>query len=271
MTMRTAILIPLYNHARYVGEALASVAAQTRPADHVLIVDDGSTDGSREAVAAFLADVAPASIRARTEIFSQANAGAHAALNRLVALAGERGCEAVAILNSDDRFHPERLAAGAAFLEQNPGVSLLCTNLRLIDADGAPLPADHPRVRWLTAAWDAGAAEPDAATGHPDLPGWVGRANFAATTSNFLARTDWLRHHPFGAYRYVHDYAVLVRAALHDRLAVRERRRAAAGLPRSRRQHRRRRPRADRSGDAARRLRPRPRTRRSPGRRPGRE
>ena len=202
--MRTAVLIPLYNHARYVGEALASVVAQTRPADHVLIVDDGSTDGSRETVHAFL-EGATTGFRARTELFPQENAGAHVALNRLVHLAAERGCELVAILNSDDRFHPERLSRGIAFLGEHPALALVCTRLRLIDADGTPLPADHPRARWLTAAWDAGTAEPDAATGGPDLPGWLGRANFAATTSNFLARTDWLRAHPFGDYRYAHD------------------------------------------------------------------
>lgn len=217
--MKTAVLIPLYNHAAYIGEALASVAAQTRPADRVLIVDDGSTDGSREAVRAFLA-AAPETFRARTELFPQENAGAHVALNRLVQLAGERGCETVAILNSDDRFHPERLSWATDFLRANPDAALVCTRLRLIDAAGAPLPDDHPRTRWLTAAWDAGAAEPDAATGLPDLPGWIGRANFAATTSNFLARTDWLRAHPFGAYRYAHDYAVLVRAALEGVLRV---------------------------------------------------
>ena len=217
--MKTAVLIPLYNHAAYIGEALASVAAQTRPAERVLIVDDGSTDGSQEAVRAFLAS-APTSFQARTELFPQQNAGAHVALNRLVQLAGERGCETVAILNSDDRFHPERLSQGTEFLRANPDAALVCTRLRLIDAAGIPLPADHPRTRWLTAAWDAGAAEPDAATGFPDLPGWLGRANFAATTSNFLARTDWLRAHPFGAYRYAHDYAVLVRAALEGVLRV---------------------------------------------------
>lgn len=217
--MKVAVLIPLYNHALYIGEALASVAAQTRPADAVLIVDDGSTDGSVEAVRAFLA-TAPDGLRCRTELFAQDNAGAHAALNRLVQLAGERDCELVAILNSDDRFHPERLERGTTFLQGNPAAALFCSRLRLIDAAGDPLPEDHPRSRWLTAAWDAAAAEPDAETGGADLPGWLGRANFAATTSNFLARTDWLRANPFGAYRYVHDYAALVRAALEGRLWV---------------------------------------------------
>lgn len=217
--MKTAVLIPLYNHSAYIGEALASVAAQTRPAERVLIVDDGSTDGSQEAVRAFLAS-APASFQARTELFPQGNAGAHVVLNRLVRLAGERGCETAAILNSDDRFHPERLARGWAELDRRPALALLGTQLRLIDADGRPLAADAERARWFAAAWAAGDGELNAATGRPDLAGWLGRANFLGTTSNFLAHTAWLRAHPFGPYRFAHDYAVLIRAALEDRLGV---------------------------------------------------
>lgn len=217
--MKTAVLIPLFNHAGFIAAALDSVRAQTRAPECLLVVDDGSTDNSAAAVAAWL-DAAPPGFRARVEFFPQRNLGAHAALNRLVALAAERGCEAAAILNSDDGFHPERLARGLAFLEANPGVSLLCTRLRLVDAAGRPLPADAERARWLDAAWAAGNVDRDPQTGGPDLPAWLGRVNFAATTSNFLARVDWLRAHSFPPLRLAHDYALLVRAALGGRLAV---------------------------------------------------
>lgn len=211
--MKTAVLIPLYNHARYLAAALESVRAQTRPPDHVLIVDDGSTDNSAAVAERNLAGL-PA------ELWTQENAGAHATLNRLVALAEERGCEIVAILNSDDLFASARLERGLAFLAAHPETALLCTRLRLIDADGHPLPADSERARWLDAAWAAGALDPNPETGGPDLPSWLGRVNFAATTSNFIARTGWLRDHPFLPYRYAHDYAALVRAALGNRLSV---------------------------------------------------
>ena len=43
---RVAVVIPVYNHERYVEEAIASVLEQTRPPDRVVVVDDGSRDGS---------------------------------------------------------------------------------------------------------------------------------------------------------------------------------------------------------------------------------
>lgn len=41
---RIAVIIPVYNHAKFVGEAIESVLAQTRQADRILVIDDGSKD-----------------------------------------------------------------------------------------------------------------------------------------------------------------------------------------------------------------------------------
>ena len=98
MNSRVAVIIPAYNHERYVGEALESVLAQSRPAERVLVVDDGSTDRTPRVLRRF-------GTRG-VEVVRQPNAGTHAALNR--AVAAVRDCEVVAILNSDDRFHQER-------------------------------------------------------------------------------------------------------------------------------------------------------------------
>ena len=87
----------------------------------------------------------------RTEFLPQANAGAHATINRLIALADD--CDYIAILNSDDCYHPERIERCLEFLESYPTVDLVCTRLRLIDEAGEPLSADAPRAKWFSAAW----------------------------------------------------------------------------------------------------------------------
>src|ERR1044072_6676332 len=99
--MTIAVVIPLYNHERYIADTLRSVLAQTRPAEKIVIVDDGSTDGSAAVVQREFTD-------ARIVLIQQKNAGAHAAINRGIKEATD--CEFIAILNSDDLFDPRRLA-----------------------------------------------------------------------------------------------------------------------------------------------------------------
>jgi glycosyltransferase involved in cell wall biosynthesis len=89
-----AVVIPLCNHAAYIGNAIRSVLAQTRKLDKIVIVDDGSADDSVEIVRAFA--------ESRIELYTQPNAGAHVPLNRGIENAA--GCDYVAILNSDDVF-----------------------------------------------------------------------------------------------------------------------------------------------------------------------
>ena len=221
--MKVAVLIPLYNHERYIGAAMASLRAQTRPPDRIIVLDDGSTDGSLGAMMAYSA-TAPATdipgqaagVEPRIDVLFQPNAGAHAALNRLVALADD--CDYLAILNSDDCYHPRRLERCLEYLEAHPETGLLCTRLRLIDENGDTLPADAPRSRWFSAAWSFRAGTDDASA--LDTVEWLGLANFPGTTSNFVARADFLRARPFANYRYAHDYHLLIHAALEGRLAV---------------------------------------------------
>ncbi len=202
---------------------MASLRAQTRPPDRIIVLDDGSTDGSLGAMMTYAATAPaadipgkPAGIEPRIEVLFQPNVGAHAALNRLVALADD--CDYLAILNSDDCYHPQRLERCLKTLEANPRVGLLCTRLRLIDDAGETLPADSPRARWFAAAWSFRASRDD--TSAADLAEWLGLANFPGTTSNFVARADFLRAHPFAPYRFAHDYHLLIHAALAGRLAV---------------------------------------------------
>ena len=116
--MSVAVVIPLFNHERFIVTSIESVLGQTRPVDKIVVVDDGSTDGSVEAVRK-IGDP-------RIALFTQQNAGAHSALNRAILEA--RDCEFIAILNSDDVYHPQRIEKCVAFLEANSPVDVVCTN-----------------------------------------------------------------------------------------------------------------------------------------------
>src|SRR5215472_14665890 len=122
-----AVVIPLYNHAAYIGEAIESVLAQTRTVNKIVIVDDGSTDNSIEIVRAFA--------ESRIQLYTQPNAGAHAALNRGIKEA--TGCEYIAILNSDDVFARDRISKCTAFLDQTPAIDVVATRLKLINSTGS--------------------------------------------------------------------------------------------------------------------------------------
>lgn len=92
-----SVVIPTYNRRDLVLRALASVAEQTRPADQVIVVDDGSSDGTAERIEAEFSGV---------EVHSQDNRGVSSARNRGIRAA--RG-EWIALLDSDDEWHPAKL------------------------------------------------------------------------------------------------------------------------------------------------------------------
>ena len=99
--MRLAVVIPVYNHAAYVGKALDSVLSQTRRPDRIICIDDGSRDDSLSVCHAFRSH--------GVEVLAQENQGAHATINRLIGMASE-DCDVISILNSDDFYHQERFA-----------------------------------------------------------------------------------------------------------------------------------------------------------------
>ncbi len=96
--MRISVVIPTYNRAAAVREAIASVLVQTRPADEILVVDDGSTDHTAEVLADF---------GDRIRVIAQPNGGVSAARNAGI---GHATGDWLAFLDSDDVWLPHRLA-----------------------------------------------------------------------------------------------------------------------------------------------------------------
>jgi glycosyltransferase involved in cell wall biosynthesis len=100
-------IIPTYNRAHTIGEAVDSILAQTYPNIEVIVVDDGSKDNTLEHLRTTYGD--------RIRVFSQANAGPAAARNRGIAEA--RG-ELIAFLDSDDIWLPTKTERQVALLER---------------------------------------------------------------------------------------------------------------------------------------------------------
>jgi glycosyltransferase involved in cell wall biosynthesis len=124
-----SVVIPAYNSARFVAEAIRSVLAQTLPPYEVLVIDDGSVDGTREVVAEFLST--------GVRCISQPNSGVSAARNR--GLDEARG-EFIAFLDADDLWRPEMLATHAELLRDNEEVIFsFCDFQRFDDTSSAPI------------------------------------------------------------------------------------------------------------------------------------
>ena len=200
--MRLAVIIPCYNHAHYVGDALESVLSQSRGADRVIVIDDGSQDSSPDVLSSFESR--------GVEVSVQQNAGAHVTLNRLVKKAA-LDCELVAILNSDDVYLPSRLERCLPAFERQENLAVLSTAFELMDDHGQELDSQSSRAKWFRAAWSMRGR---------DFAEWMGVCNFPATTSNVIARTDYLLDNPFRPYRFNHDYYLLAKAVLEDRFAL---------------------------------------------------
>jgi glycosyltransferase involved in cell wall biosynthesis len=124
---RVSIIISNYNYARYVGTAVDSALAQTVPDCEVIVVDDGSTDGSRVVLERYRADP-------RVTLILQENGGQAVAMN--VGFAASRG-DIVIFLDSDDALHPN--AVETVLSHWHPGLSRCQYALEIIDGSNCRL------------------------------------------------------------------------------------------------------------------------------------
>jgi glycosyltransferase involved in cell wall biosynthesis len=125
---RVSAIVPAYNAAAYLAEALDSALAQTYSSLEIIIVDDGSTDST-----AAIADGYAAAYPGRVRVIHQANAGLPGARN--TAIAAARG-ELLALLDADDVWLPGHLECVVSAFDAEPGLALVHANIERIDANG---------------------------------------------------------------------------------------------------------------------------------------
>lgn len=127
MSSRYTVIIPAYNASRTLAESIASLRSQTAPPARILVVDDGSTDGTGDLVRAL-----------GVEVFRQENQGPGAACNHALP---HVETPFVAYLDADDLWLPEKAAAQLARLDSDAGLAATFGHLRLF-LHGQPVAPD---------------------------------------------------------------------------------------------------------------------------------
>lgn len=134
-----SVCMPAFNARPWIEAAIKSLQSQTLRDFELIVVDDGSTDGTGE----FVRSIADPRFR----VVRQANAGTGAAMNRCIA---EARSPLLARLDADDIAHPDRLMRQLAFMQANPEVVVVGTQFRFLVSDRiipAPrVPLDHDEI-----------------------------------------------------------------------------------------------------------------------------
>ncbi len=133
--MLVSVIIPAYNQEHFIEEAVQSALMQTYANVEVIVIDDGSSDDTREKIAA-LTDT-------RIRYYWQQNKGLSAARNTGIRLA--RG-EFLTFLDSDDRFLPEKIARLCRVMIDNPHLGFTAGQAILIDENGRRIPRKFESV-----------------------------------------------------------------------------------------------------------------------------
>jgi glycosyltransferase involved in cell wall biosynthesis len=192
-----SVVVPLYNHEKYIHSTIESILDQELVPCEIIVVDDGSTDGSGRIMAEILQ-------RHPDIVFwSQSNQGAYQAINAGIHRATG---DIVAILNSDDCYHPQRLNRCAQILADSPEITAVTTALDFMDAKGKKI-----KNRWYERNRSFFDKE-------GDLPLALMNGNFFMTTSNiFVRRSVFQDIGYFAPLRYVHDLDFFLRLLVYGK------------------------------------------------------
>jgi len=194
-----SVIVPSYNHEKYIRNALASIVNQTYAEIELVLIDDCSTDNTLTIAKEYLEKTGD---RFKNVIVQKnvCNSGAATAINTGLELANGQW---LTILNSDDSYMPERFERLLAALAQT-GRQHGFTNLMLIDADGTPFYGDRFAMAFL--------ALPDRIAASPSVGFPILDENIAHTSGNlFFSRALYKQVGGFCQLKLAHDWDYLIR------------------------------------------------------------
>jgi len=184
-----SVILPAFNIAQFVRDAVASVQTQTFADFELIVVNDGSTDATLSILQGIAAN------EPRLRIISRSNTGIVGALNDALAATA---APYIARMDGDDLCAPTRFARQLAFLKANPEVLLVGSNVEFIDSRGARLktyrpPHDNASIQKALLEGNSGALI------HPTIMG---------------PRRAWTETGGYREnYKFVEDYDLYLRAA----------------------------------------------------------
>lgn len=139
-----SVIVPTFNRADCLGQTIDSVFAQTHARFEILLVDDGSSDGTRALIERRWAH------EPRLRYLYQANRGVSAARN--LGLRSARG-EYLALLDSDDVWLPWKLEAQLACLAEFPQAGMVWSDMQAVDPDGRIIDPAYLRTMYHAYRW----------------------------------------------------------------------------------------------------------------------
>ena len=197
------VVIPAYNHERFIGDALESVLFQTIQDWELIVVDDGSTDATALVVQQYR--------DSRFRLLRQTNSGAPSALNRGI---NEAKGKWIAFLNSDDRFHANKLERHLQAHQSNPNIEASASRVRYIDASGIPKNSySYYTLRYRSMIRKASYA-------HSLFASLVLENHLITTSCLFAKRDALLEVGGFADFRYVHDWFMFLSLASRGKFVV---------------------------------------------------
>ncbi|MDL1967958.1 MAG: glycosyltransferase [Deltaproteobacteria bacterium] len=201
---KISVIIPLFNHEKYIKEAVYSVLEQTFSDLELIIINDGSIDGSEEIVKQIKDE--------RIKYYYQKNKGAHNTINRGIKLA--KG-EYISILNSDDVYYTNRFEEFLEILEDNNSINAVFSHIEFIDDQGNFTKYHGAKDNWTS--HDSETSFKDENNIILDLLA----GNFLITTSNLFCRKSVFQDIGlFQNLKYTHDYEFFLRLCYHFKVHI---------------------------------------------------